>query len=241
MTKQLGAKVYLLEKKAVRRKYDREFDEEYDDTETERLLFASPEKLGYDVERIFWELEVNEDTRRWNDYGDEWRVEEHCARACQLYEAFTDCDNLKTLCMAYGINIEIPERLKHWEQWHHEDMEKTKLHEKTFEGILDKLRNEIHFRLPKNGFRLKFRHRDNSTEYKLTVVDLATDFIHAPGVVLDETSNDRANKKWEKYYKSEQYKIDQEEEAQLRSERATYMGENGFSNFSCDGEKTYFW
>ena len=241
MNKELGAKVYLWEKKTRTMSYDREFGEEYWENQTERLLFASPEKLGYDVERAFWSLDVNEETYRWNYYGDEWRVEEHCARACQLYESFTTCDNLKTLCRAYNIKVEIPERLTHWEQWHHEDMEKTRLHEKTFEGILDKLRNRISSTLPQHGFELKFRYRDNTTTYKLTVVNLATDFIHAPGVILDEDSNDRANREYEKYMNSEQYKIDQEEEARLRSERATFMGENGFTSFSCDGQTTYFW
>ena len=247
MSKQLAAKVYLHEIKTVSRYWS--FGEEVKSVKYERYLFVTPEKLGHNVSRILYSLEVYEDTYHWNYMGDEYKVDPDYARSCQLYSNFADCVGLSTLLSVYGMQVSIPEhsgvpikdRLN-WEDWHGEGQARTKKYQKLFEGWLEKLEGKIFSMLPSHGFTIRIDSYPSYTEHTLKVINLATDFLHAPGVVLDEHSGERAAREYEAYYNSEQYEIDRQEEIERRNEIATYMGENGFSSFATNEDGSVsFW
>ena len=227
------------------------------------LLITDPVIQAKQVFEMVKEIMYEEDHHEWNDMGYEVMVEPSYAKGCMyqqklalqvkpLLKAYRLPSDLSCLLPSMPYDNELHRRLDCFSQSDFGGHEQERAHRELpdFEKALDMMESALSEIVPRYAHTWKM-HRENlmqthSTNYTIQFIPLdeshfnseAFDFVNKTNGMLIVEEEDR---EWEAYLahrKTDAYKKEQKEEAQRKSDLATYMGENGFNSYADNGDGT---
>ncbi len=240
-----------------------EYWETYNRVSKQVLLITDPVIQAKQVVEMVQEIMYEESPREWNDMGYEVMVEPSYAKGCMYQQKLAL--QVKPLLKAYRLPSDLscllPSMPHDWDnkrdftcfsqtEFGGEEQERAHKELPDHEQALDMMESVLSEIVPRFAHTWKMRRdnlmRTHSTDYTIQFIPLdeshfnseAFDSVNKTDGMLIEASQAREMDEYEAYTKTDAYKEGQKEEAQRKSDLATYMGENGFNSYADNGDGT---
>ena len=240
-----------------------DYGDTYSRVSKQVLLITDPVIQAKQVFEMVQEIMYEESPREWNDMGYEVMVEPSYAKGCMyqqklalqvkpLLKAYQLPSDLSCLLPSMPYDNTLQRRLDCFSQSDFGGDAQERAHRELpdHEQALDMMESALSEIVPRYAHTWKM-HRDNlmrtySTTYTIQFIPLdeshfnseAFDSVNKTNGMLIEERQVREMDEYEAHMKTDAYKKEQKEEAQRKSDLATYMGENGFNSYADNGDGT---